>query len=198
VPINQFYTWQIDQATWNQLSTTDRCIINNSFNWAYGRDFLPGDYLVSIAMHITTKEIYNWTMQSVWWHDQPNSSYFAQNKPQNIASGSWQNYLLTTGYSMVTPQETDGSPNVAYNPYIELVIPEKKRILSNCQNCHTRGAWPEASSNFTLDPVGAKNALPSFGSHYNSSQRGQINESDSLFKGLLKTDFSWAIPDRAK
>jgi hypothetical protein len=197
VPINQFYLWKIDKSAWDAMTAADQCIINNAFQWAYGRNFKPGDYLVSIAMHIITKEIYDWTMQSLWWHDQPDNSYYAQNKPGNIAKGAWQNYLLTTAYSMETPREKDGSANVAYNPYIELVIPEKNRIVSNCQNCHTRGAWPEASQNFVLDPIGAPNAPWSFGAHYNSTQRGLIKENDSIFKGIARTDFQWAIPDRA-
>lgn len=196
VPISSFYSWQIDATTWNALALNDKRIIDSSFVWAYGRHFQPGDYLVSIAMHIITKEIYDWAMQSIWWHDTLYADYYSKNKPTNLPKGAWQNYRVTTAYNMVTPKEPDGSPLVAYNPYIELVVPEKNRIVSNCQNCHARAAYP--SSGIIFDPIGQNPVISGKDSaRYNATQRGLIKPSDLIFKGLVTTDFSWVITDRA-
>ena len=149
-------------------------------------------------MHIITKEIYNWAMQSLWWHD-IDTGYYAANKPANLKPGTWQHYLVTTAYNMVTPKEPNDSPLVAYNPYIELVVPEKNRIVSNCQNCHARAAYP--SSGNVFDPIGVNPTPINYpgpdSARYNSSQRGLIQPTDLIFKGLVTTDFSWVITDRA-
>jgi hypothetical protein len=199
VNIDQFYHIKLDANTLGGLSDCDTCVINNCFNYAFNRDFEEGDYLVSLGMHMLTKEISDWTMQTVWWHDQPDTSRYAQNKPANIPPGPWQNYLISTAYFMATPSDPAGKPHFSYNPYIELVIPEKNRIRSNCQNCHVRAAFPVAGHPFFIaDMIESPVTLPASGAYYYAIKEGYISPGDSIFDGLIRTDFNWSIPDRAE
>ena len=185
VPIESFYYRQIGEAEWKGMDPVDRCILNNAAMWTYKREFRAKDYLVSVAMHITTKEFPNWTMQSFWWTPEPNFGRYAKDRPKTLPKGVWQNYAMCTAYDMVEPKEGDGTPAVCANPYIELVIPETYRSVSNCQNCHIRGAFPSAG---VLTDVVTQDA------HYNSERRGEIGFGDRIFNGLVATDFSWSIP----
>lgn len=185
VPIDRFYRRQIDPGMLVTMDPNDRCILNQSANWAYGRDFRPGDWIVLIASHVQSKEIADWAMQTFWWHDRPNDGPHSLNRPTNVPGGAWQNYLMCTAWSMTTPRENDGSPAICANPYIELVVPEPYRITTNCQNCHTRAAWPTQSAS---NPNGA---------HYDTSVRGYIPPTADIFDGLVRTDFLWTIADRA-
>ncbi|NBB82586.1 MAG: hypothetical protein GVY28_04205 [Alphaproteobacteria bacterium] len=185
VPIDRFYHRQIDAETLAGMDANDRCILDQSANWAYNRDFQAGDWIALIASHVQSKEIADWAMQTFWWHDQPEEGPHAQNRPTDVPDGNWQNYLMCTAWSMTTPRENNGSPAICANPYIELVVPEPYRITTNCQNCHTRAAWPTQS---TANPNGA---------HYDTSVRGYIPPDADIFDGLVRTDFLWTIADRA-
>jgi hypothetical protein len=70
----KFYHKQISLAEYQSFSTYDRVLIDASFYWVHRRLFEPGDYLVAIASHIITKEIPQWTLQTIWWHDRPNET----------------------------------------------------------------------------------------------------------------------------
>lgn len=185
VPISRFYHRRIDKAEWDSMDPGDQCILNQSANWAYNRNFQPGDYVITLAMHIITKEMPDWAMQTFWWHDRPDEGPFAENRPANLPAGAWRNYLMTTAWNMDTPWEFDGSPYVAMNPYIELAVPELCRMTTNCQNCHTRAAFPGKSKD-----------IP-YGATYDTSVRGYIGRKDPIFEKLRRTDFQWAITDRA-
>ena len=52
------------------FTATDRALLDQAMVWAYGdksNGFEPGDFLVVAAMHVNTKEIPSWSLQSVWW-----------------------------------------------------------------------------------------------------------------------------------
>jgi hypothetical protein len=52
------------------FTATDRALLDQAMIWAYGdksNGFEPGDFLVVAAMHVNTKEIPEWALQSVWW-----------------------------------------------------------------------------------------------------------------------------------
>lgn len=185
VPVSAFYNHRVTEEEWKAMDPGDKKILNQSAQWTYNRDFRPGDYIVNIAMHIITKEMPDWAMQTFWWHDKPDDGPFAENRPANAPAGTWRHYLMCTAWNMDTPHEYDGTPFVCSNPYIELVVPEACRISTNCQNCHTRAAWPTQS----VQPQG--------GAHYDTSRRGYIPENDPIFHGLKRTDFQWAVADRA-
>jgi hypothetical protein len=176
--LNNFYYHKVTQADWNALTDRDKAIINASSYWAYNKPFGIGDYLVTIAMHVNTKEVPTWALQSVWWSDTPNTGEYAANRPSiPSAKGPWTHYKLVDAYGI--PQKANPTElPVGMNPYIELVI---HPVATNCNNCHRRAGED---------------------SRYQSLQcpdmLGILHADSPCLKKLLLTDFQWIIPDRAK
>jgi hypothetical protein len=177
--INEFYSHKVTQADWKSFDDYDKAILNASSYWAYGKPFGVGDYLVTIAMHINTKEISTWALQSAWWSDIPNQSKYAANRPNLSAvtkDTTWKHYLLVDAYGI--PVIDGNQLPVATNPYIELVI---HPVATNCNNCHIRSGWPTAKYQDTSCPDMLKK-LPS---------------NEPCLKKYMRTDFQWIIPDHA-
>lgn len=201
--VNEFYYRQLNQSDLDQLSPCDRAILDASAYWAYNSAFEAGDYVVLIAMHIMTKEQPAWTFQSLWWHpdaDNADCGRFCQDRPTNLSTQTFQNYLLTTTYGTTqnasnqnyyAPPGTQGPVwPIAYNPYIELAAAHP--ITTNCMNCHSRAAWPpiahaeEGRAATYLQPTPQNpNVLEVF------------QASNPVFNGLLMLDAMWAVSDRA-
>ena len=178
VPLSSFYYKKLTLADYKALSTYDRVLLDASFYWVHGRLFEDGDYLVSVASHIITREIPSWTLQSVWWHNKPNEGDYAKDRPAiPKAKGPWRHYLMVSEYGITSVVGGKSLP-IAYNPYIELA---SHPVTTNCRNCHIRSAWPKASYMQTPGP----DAL------------ADIQLDNPIFKGLLRTDFLWTIADRA-
>ncbi len=187
VPLDSFYHVQVTAKDWEMFSDADKAIISASSYWLNGEDFEVGDYLATVAMHVNTKELPSWTLQSVWWSHSADSGPFSEDRPLlPRALGPWRNYLLTTSYAV--PPNADGEYDVAVNPYIEGVI---HPIATSCRNCHVRAGWPLES--------GAGNSA--FASYQNANCPGLLEyltpESD-CFEGITLTDYLWIIPDRAR
>jgi hypothetical protein len=136
-----------------------------------------GDHLVLLAMHVTSKEIPDWIWATFWWHDRPGAGPFAAGRPAALA-GPWRNYLMDVAYSMETPREQDGAPNIAFNPYIEM-FPAGAR--SNCMTCHQSAVWT---------PAGAPPFLP--------VTRGARRPNDPRFATGTRLDFMWSIATEAR
>ena len=184
VPVTCFYYQKLDAAALAAMSVDDRIILDLAAYWNYGRLFQPGDYVISIAMHVFTKEIKQWTMQSLWWHNRPNRGRFAEDRPDlppSKAPGPWRNYLLTSAYGIEYPGPGQAQLPVSYNPYIELGA--NHPIITNCRNCHTRSAWPKNTA-FYITPNGPGPLAP-------------IPNDSPFFDGQMRLDFQWAIHDRA-
>ncbi len=189
--IENFYHQQLDAVYLKNMDPRDRAILDASSCWLFNRPFKANDYLITVATHIITKEIIQWTLQSAWWHDKPNAGPFAKDRP-NIpatqAPGPWQHYLLTSEYGI---EDASGLLPIAFNPYIELA--GSHPIKTNCRNCHMRASWPRGS--FTITPP------PSVTNSYEASGGPgplvDLNFSDAVFNQLMTTDFQWAVADRA-
>jgi len=143
------------------------------------RDIVPdlpaptvGDYVVLVGLHFTTKEIPDWIWATFWWHDRPDVGPYAGQRPSLVLS-PWRNYLMSVSYSMTEPREPDGSPHIAFNPYLE--GPLAGGITSNCMTCHRRAVWP------------AKQADRGF------TSRTPVSAADPLFSGRMKLDFIWSL-----
>jgi hypothetical protein len=54
-------------------------------------------------------------------------------------TGVWRNYLMDVAYSEDTPREYDGTPNSAFNPWLEARF--QRGMASNCMTCHHRAVW---------------------------------------------------------
>jgi hypothetical protein len=184
VGLDQFYSHRVTKDEWlNEFSEADRAVINAASYWSYNEPFGPGDYLVTVASHINTRELPSWTLQSAWWSDSPDKGPYAANRPDlPQAQGPWRHYLLTDSYAV--PPNADGKLDVAVNPYIEGVI---HPIGTSCRNCHVRAGWPTGST-------------PGTASYQNPDCPGLLSyltPTSACFKHITLTDYLWIIPDRA-
>lgn len=153
------------------------------------------DYIVLLGMHVTTKEMDDWTFQTFWWMPAPHTAPFGGDRPVTVQP-PFDNYQMCTAYSTVSPLGADGALPVCFNPYLETDLgPTKAYTMdgktfppnpmagtrSNCMNCHRRAAYP------AFDP---KAPAADFGHVYNDGYR---SPNDPYFAKLLKTDFMWSI-----
>lgn len=181
--INDFYYHKITQADWDSFDVYDKANLNASSYWAYNKPIGVGDYLVTIAMHINTKELPGWALQSVWWTDQPNIGQYAQNRPLlPKAKGPWTHYNMVDAYGI--PVSAAQQLPIAMNPYIELV---SHPIATNCNNCHIRAGYPSASSTYTN---GA--SYQNFGCQ---QLLLKLHPNTPCLTSYLRTDFQWIIAD---
>jgi hypothetical protein len=155
-----------------------------------------GDYVVLLAMHVTTKEIDDWTFQTFWWMPSPNVAPFGDDRPSSIRA-PFDNYEMCTAYSTVSPRAPNGALPICFNPYLETDLGATKPYTmdgktfpadpmagtrANCMNCHRRAAYPAFDDKV---PSSAD-----FGHVYNDGYRAP---NDPYFDKLLKTDFMWSI-----
>lgn len=180
--LDDFYHHRVSATDWDRFDVADKAVLNAASYWAYDRPFGPGDYLVTVAMHINTREIPSWALQSVWWSDRPDAGQYAADRPEiPAAQGPWRHYLLVDSYGIPL---RDGSLPVAMNPYIELAI---HPVATNCQNCHLRAGWP------TGDSAGQA----SYQNPDCPSALEHLTPDSGCLRELLLTDFQWIVPDRA-
>lgn len=162
----------------------------------------PGNIGLLMAMHVTGKEIPNWTWQSFWWAYNPNDS-MGGDRPKTLPA-PWNHYNMTTAYSMTNP---NGTGRVAFNPYLETSLAGKipngpgnpkdstawTGIITNCMSCHRRAAIGFPFDTSLVGPPYGPAAL--------------VNAGDSViftqpYPGMtkrvpvLKTDFLWSLAIR--
>jgi hypothetical protein len=150
-----------------------------------------GNYALLTAMHVTGKEITNWTWQTFWWSYHPDDVLFGKDRPKTIEA-PWSNYNMRTAYYMVAPPGTkeQGEPLISFNPYLETNLSGKVPYetipgdsiswtgpFTNCMSCHRMAAYPNSlyyPSGF-IDPA-----------------------STYKFSKNTKTDFLWSVAIRPK
>jgi hypothetical protein len=173
VPRSSFYSRLLDAAGAEQAS--------KALGLSGAASLVAGDYVVLVGMHITTKEIPNWTWQTLWWQNGrsqiPGS---VDGMPDETkVKGFWRNYAMCTADSMVVPStDPKGKPTLCYNPYLETALPDG--IHSNCMSCHARASFPGVPYPETYIP------------------NGWIDFSDPIFAKQTQTDFVWAIQNSAR
>ncbi len=152
------------------------------FNKLQGGSASAGDFAVLMAMHINTKEIIDWTWQTFWWQGD-------RNPPQNYPGSRdgmtsnvntpWSYYAMCTAYSQTTQPNNMGTMRVCFNPFLETSKGIPDGVQSNCVSCHGT-------------------ATASGGVGYPANYSQPIDFGGSSFQGHTRTDFSWAIPVKAK
>ncbi len=156
-----------------------------------------GNIALLMAMHVTTKEISNWTWQTFWWSYDTQDPLFGRDRPDSV-KGPWAHYNMRTAYYMVSPPATKGGePLISFNPYLETnlrgTVPgptirdadgKKQKttiawtgVHTNCMSCHRMAGYNTQG----YQPDGL--ILPA---------------NKALFGKGTKTDFLWSIPIRAK
>ena len=170
VPLSDFYNFKL---------TKDEADVMNQ---QLGTNVKAGDYAILVAMHVSTREIDNWTWQTFWWSLGKSA---LPPSAKNRVLPPFDHYEVAVGYSFMTDGNKPNSLTLTcYNPYLEAgfgndVFEPKKGQLgieSNCMSCHRAAAWP-ADDN----------------THYVAN--GIVDPADPLyFAGRTKTDFLWGIP----
>lgn len=175
-----------------------------------------GDVIILMAMHVTTREIDEWTWQTYFWTPDPinpplpSSAAIAQARPAQL-KGAAAHYAMSIGYQMVAPNQpvtggvSVGEPVIAYNPYLEADFnaatfgspPANVGILQpggKVPYVATVGIQTNCMTchgNATVDPTNSSNSLPYLTNFY-------VSRDDPSFKGFLQLDFLWSIQGTAK
>lgn len=181
--LDRFYFHKVTAQDWQHFNDADKAILNAASYWLSNKAFEVGDYLVTVAMHINTKELPSWTLQSVWWSDTPDQGIYAADRPAiPAAQGPWRHYLMTDAYAV--PPNARGELDIAVNPYIEGVI---HPIATSCRNCHVRAGWPEGNTRGTA----------SYQNPDCPELLAYLTPKSQCLAPLTLTDYLWIIPDRA-
>uniref|UniRef100_UPI00404B437B hypothetical protein n=1 Tax=Flavobacterium sp. TaxID=239 RepID=UPI00404B437B len=160
--------------------------------------FVEGDYVLLVGMHVGTKEISNWTWQTYFWSYNPTEPFLPSSRfeaslmPKEI-KGAAAHYAVSTAYAMVWPnQPINGGTNkdvetiISFNPYLEagfgpsvfttpnaLDSSMQYGVQTNCMSCHAL-ATAKGNIGYTTDQY--------------------ISMDDrKLFLDQVKLDFAWSI-----
>ena len=174
---DKFYYVVVDALTAKNAMANSR--LKSFVNDAIGRDLKEGDYVALTGTHMTTREIDDWVWATFWWHDRPNDGLYAADRTANV-TGVWRNYLMNVSFDENLPKEKDGTPHIAFNPWLEAHFPSG--VVSNCMNCHHRASF---------DPSAA-NPVPDFLPIHRGSP--DVANDPAYAKKMVRTDFLWSIP----
>lgn len=193
VNLSEFIYLIVDQQMADEMNKQDSIQVNNS----NGGKAKKGQIALLVAMHVTTKEIKNWTWQSYYWTPNrihpgsPSSNLAASLRPAQI-KGAAANYACVAAYVMLTTPNKISNSNAnrsmfGYNPYLEAGFDSttftfantynssyKYGVQSNCMSCHALAIADIDSSKYTTDQ--------------------QINLKDArYFKNHVSLDFAWSV-----
>ncbi len=180
VPLSCFYAFQLTQEDIDTLvkAPPDFAAIRDS-------GVIAGNYVVLVAMHVTTKEIPEWVWATFWWDNHGASDSFTAGRPASIQP-KWRHFLMDTTLSGMTPTENDGGPKICFNPYLETGI--TNGAISNCLQCHDKAAYgpkPEIDP-YDLGILGRDGKTLASGTTYDDSK---------YFSNRVRTDFLWSVAD---
>lgn len=171
--------------------------LNDAQDRGHSQNFEAGDYALLVAMHVTSKEIKNWTWQTFYWAADP-ANPGMPSSPQDAALmpnavwGAARHYAVSAAYSMVWPNQpvtggTDrgATPIIAYNPYLEagfgptvfqqpnLFQPDfRYGVQTNCMACHAL-ATSSGRLGYTTDQY--------------------IDMNSTMFNNDVQLDFAWSV-----
>ena len=161
----------------------------------------PGNIGLLMAMHVTGKEIPNWTWQSFWWAMNPADS-MGKDRPKSIPA-PWNHYDMTIVYSFT---HTNGSRIIAFNPYLETSL--AGAIPNGPGNPKDSTAWTGVITHcMSLSTSrGARLRVRYARRHVvrssSASERGRLVIFTQPYPGMtkrvpvLKTDFLWSLAIR--
>ncbi len=150
-----------------------------------------GNIALLVAMHVTTKEITNWTWQSFYWTPRTDDPLVGADRPRSIRA-PWSHYNQVTAYFMTPKNDPKGQPWVAFNPYLETDLAGTAKmpggvqvawtgVDSNCMSCHRMAAWkPKPDGSGHLTPGYVPNGFVDPASPF-------------FFEGYTKLDFLWSL-----
>jgi hypothetical protein len=189
----------------------------SSFDKLLGDSSLEvGDVVLLMAMHVTSREIDEWTWQTYFWTPNPanpplpSSSAIAKARPPQL-KGAAAHYAMSIGYQMVTPNQpavggkSVGYPVTAFNPYLEsgfnaktfgsppvnpgILAPGTQKLYRATVGIQSNCMTCHGAA--TLSPTNPPASLPYLTDFY-------LSRTDPAFKGYLQLDFLWSIQGNAK
>lgn len=173
----------------------------------------PGDILILVAMHTTTREMTRWAWQTFFWTPSvndpklPSSAAIAADRPAEL-TGAPAHYAMSVAYQMLAPAHPlnggrdVGSLHPAYNPYLEAgFAPDTFRVTrtvqtptapvtteygvqTNCMTCHGLAMY---DPQMDYDGGGGAGRQVPYGANF------YLGRDDAVFDGALKLDFAWSI-----
>ena len=165
VPIKAFYHIRLDA---NSAATANRILGLKAADRV-----AAGDYSILLAMHITTKEIVNWTWQTYWWQNgtnPPNNFPGGVDGMPDTIKGPWRSYAMCISDSVTVPfNDPKGKLVNCFNPYLETAF----GTASNCMACHARANANVGFSFYT--------------------ETAFFDPTSTIFRNKTRTDFVWAI-----
>jgi hypothetical protein len=195
---------QIAAATCNlsdfinfKLDTVTAAYINQQQGPVQGVTAQTGDVAILVAMHVTTREIHNWTWQTFYWAPNPavpfapSSNLAATLRPAQL-KGAAGHYAAVSAYTEVLPNQPiiggtnkGVTPVIGFNPYLEALFDSgdfstpnqlnpkyQYGIQTNCMSCHALATVSQS--------VG-----------YSTDQ--YISMNDTIYKNTVQLDFAWSI-----
>lgn len=140
VGIDAFYHVTLDQQTAASLMLDPET--RKLAGLVLGRALHANDRIALVAMHLATRELTDWVWGTFWWHDRPDQGPFVPPRQPEVPP-PWRNYLMSVSFDPDLPREPDGSPHVAFNPWLEGRFPDGGHgggAVSNCVSCHRRAS----------------------------------------------------------
>lgn len=172
-------------------------------------DIVIGDTLILMAMHVTSREITEWTWQTFFWTPNPvsppspSSATIAGARPLGQLKGAAAHYASSVAYQMIAPNQpvnggnNNGLPVIGYNPYLEADFKASVFGMSvPVVNPQTGQKWVGqvgVQTNCMTCHALAAVAFQGSGTPYATDF--YIARNDPAFKGTVQTDFLWSIAD---
>jgi hypothetical protein len=194
INLNDFIYLTIDAQMAKEMNSQDSAQGMNNGPNGYGVA-KKGQIALLMAMHVTTKEISNWTWQSYYWTPNrenpgsPSSNLAASLRPSQI-KGAAANYACVAAYVMLTPNNAPNSSAkgsmFGYNPYLEggfgpstfpyantFNATYKYGVQSNCMSCHALAIADTSASGYTTDQT--------------------VSLAAPYFNKQVSLDFAWSV-----
>lgn len=175
-----------------------------------GLDVAVGDTLILVAMHVTSREITEWTWQTFFWTPDPanppspSDKAVAATRPLGQLKGAAAHYAASFAYQMIAPnQPVDGGNNVGkpvigYNPYLESgfngsVFGVKVPVIDPTTKVAWVGQVGVQTNCMTCHAMATVAMAPGAQGYYTTSF--WIGRNDPLYNGTVQVDFLWSIAD---
>lgn len=155
-----------------------------------------GGIAILVAMHVTSKEISNWTWQTFYWAPDPaqpfapSSNLAASLRPSQLV-GAASHYAVSTAYTELTPNQpvtggkNTGAAMIGFNPYLEAEFDAavfsfpntynpsfKYGVQTNCMSCHAL-ATADGDLGYSTDQY--------------------VDMAGKYFNNRVQLDFAWSI-----
>ena len=181
----------------------------NAYDTSGSYKVAAGDYLLLMAMHVSSREIREWTWQTYFWTPAPmnpptpSSVAIAGAQPKQLAKPA-AHYAMSIAYQMISPNQpvtggsNTGKPMIAYNPYLESDFSASTFGTSRAVTDPNTGvAWTGQVGVETNCMTCHSMASVNFGSGAGTSYGTTfyVSLDDPMFDGTVQTDFLWSIAD---